>query len=32
MHIYWNEEFKQYGYWLDEGRTWVPCDMPIRHE
>lgn len=22
-YAYWNEELGEYGYWINEGRTWV---------
>lgn len=29
-YAYWNEERGEYGYWVNEGATWVPCDKPVQ--
>lgn len=26
MYIVWDEDRQEYGYWLNEDRTWIPCD------
>lgn len=30
-YAYWNEELQQYGYWLNEGRTWVHSPAASPH-
>lgn len=30
MYIVWDDERQEYGYWLNEGRTWIPCEKPVQ--